>query len=93
MARIALPWFWEVRNDWHVTKEGQRHFLGDHPDGRSPPRKTKGTWITQFAIVQAFHALMAPFPRSRLQTGPGGLTVVEVFDKVSRPVRPTSGTA
>lgn len=31
MARIAAPWFREDRNGWYVNKDGQRHFLGDHP--------------------------------------------------------------
>src|SRR5262249_52413726 len=83
MARIASPWFWEERKGWYVNKDGQRHFLGEHPEGAPPPRKQKGKWNAPQPIVQAFHALMAAPPeRSFPKSSPGsGPLVAEILDK------------
>jgi integrase len=84
VARTASPWFWEERQGWYVTKDGQRHLLGEHPQGAPPPRKIKKRWNAPPAIVQAFHELMAKPPNAVPQPPPapaGGLTVGEVFDK------------
>ncbi len=59
MARTSHPWFWEERQGWYVNKDGQRHFLGEHPAGAPPPGKRKGKWNAPPTILQAFHALMA----------------------------------
>ena len=59
MARTASPWFWEERQGWYVNKDGQRHFLGEQPQGAPPPRKITKKWNAPASILQAFHALMA----------------------------------
>ena len=69
MARIASPWFWSDRNEWWVTKNGQKHFLGDHPAGAPAPRKQRGKWNAPPAILQAFHELMAR-PSEPISTSP-----------------------
>jgi integrase len=89
MARTASPWFWEERGGWYVNKDGQRHFLGNHPDGASAPKKTKGKWNAPEPIRLAFHALMAAPPAEAPTVKPGrssvsatdALTVAELFDK------------
>jgi integrase len=79
MARTASPWFWEERNGWYVTKDGQRHFLGDHPSDTPNPRKSKGKWNAPEAIRTAFHALMSkPIAPVSPQND---LTVAVLFDK------------
>src|SRR3954447_24086297 len=83
MARTAHPWFWDERNGWYVNKDGQRHFLGEHPADAPLPRKVKGKWYIPPPIAQAFHTLMAnqqpiaavSIPNS---TGP---SIVEILDK------------
>jgi hypothetical protein len=59
IARVGSPWFWEERKGWYVSKDGQRHFLGAHPEGAPITRKHKGTWNVSQVIVQAFHLLTA----------------------------------
>ena len=59
MARTASPWFWEERQGWYVNKNGQRQFLGQHPEGAPAPRKHKGKWNAPQQILLAFHSLMA----------------------------------
>jgi integrase len=84
MARTASPWFWEERQGWYVNKDGQRHFLGEHPEGASPPRKHKGKWNAPQPIVLAFHTLMAaPLEQTFPKTSPqaDGPLVVEILDK------------
>lgn len=84
MARTASPWFWEERNGWYVNKDGQRHFLGDHPPDSPAPRKTKGKWNAPAAIRDAFHAVMSakPAPQSPQNSVPGSVpTVGSVFEK------------
>jgi integrase len=83
VARTARPWFWEKRQGWYVNHAGQRHFLGEHPEGAPPPRKIKTRWNTPPAIMQAFHALMAEPPEAAPpQSSPTGvLTVAELLDK------------
>jgi integrase len=84
MARTASPWFWEKRQGWYVNKDGQRHFLGAHPEGAPAPRKTKGKWNAPNSVMQAFHTLMAdPDPKNVPKTFPRttGPTVPEIFDK------------
>src|SRR5688572_18616159 len=83
MARTASPWFWGERNGWYVNKDGQRHFLGEHPEGAPPPRKVKNRWNPPQSILQAFHALMATPPEPPVpKMSPGeGLTVPEILDK------------
>lgn len=83
MARTASPWFWEERQGWYVNKDGQRHFLGEHPEGAPPPRKQKGKWNAPQPIVQAFHALMAAPPEQNFpKVSPGGGPLVaEILDK------------
>lgn len=83
MARTASRWFWQERKGWYVNKDGQRHFLGEHPDGASPPRKHKGKWNTPQPIMLKFHELMAappeqPAPKLPPSSGP---TVPEILDK------------
>jgi hypothetical protein len=91
MARTANPWFWEERNGWYVNRNGQRHFLGDHPADAPAPKKTKGKWNAPEAIRTAFHALMAapparePRPHSVPDSVPGQLSVSELFDKYEVP--------
>lgn len=82
MARIARPWFWEERQGWYVNRDGQRHFLGEHPQGAPPPKKTK-KWNVPPAILTQFHQLMAApaeTPRST-PAAPTGITVAVVLDK------------
>jgi integrase len=83
MARTAAPWFWEGRQGWYVNKDGQRHFLGGHPQGAPPPRKTKNKWNAPASIVQAFHALMARTQKTTSDSAPQstGPTVPEILDK------------
>jgi integrase len=86
VARIAHPWFWEERNGWYVNRNGQRHFLGDHPPDAPDPRKTKGKWNAPEAIRTAFHALMASPAEPILSApeppqNPDGLTVGVLFEK------------
>ena len=56
VARTASPWFWEERNGWYINKDGQRHFLGEHPADAPPPRKTKKKWNAPPDILRAFQA-------------------------------------
>jgi integrase len=85
MARVAAPWFWEERQGWYVNKDGQRHFLGEHPADAPPPHKHKKKWNAPPAIMRKFHDLMAQegpaaaAPKSA--PTPDGLTVAEVCDK------------
>lgn len=85
MACVPSPWFWEERKGWYVNKDGQRHFLGEHPDGASPPRKHKGKWNAPQAIMQAFHTLMAerssPANVPKLSPKARGPLLVEILDK------------
>jgi integrase len=85
MARTPSPWFWDERQGWYVNKGGQRHFLGEHPQGAPPPRKSKGKWNAPPAIVQAFHALMAapaePKAAGKTAVKADGLTVAAILDK------------
>lgn len=83
MARTASPWFWEERNGWYVNKDGQRHFLGDHPPDSPPPRKSKGKWNAPAVIREQFHALMAAKPERHAvpNSVPERLTVGDLFDK------------
>jgi integrase len=83
VARTASPWFWEERQGWYVTKDGQRHFLGEHPQGAPPPRKVKKKWNAPEPILQAFHALMAAPPEQPVPTLPpsSGPTVAAILDK------------
>jgi integrase len=81
VARIASPWFWEERGGWYVNRDGQRHFLGDHPPDAPPPKKVKGKWNAPPSIMQAFHALMAAPPTPAPTPAPQGITAAEVFDK------------
>lgn len=46
MARRAKPWYWEARDGWYVTIDGQRHRLADGEKNRA-------------RADQVFHALMA----------------------------------
>jgi integrase len=83
VARTASPWFWEERQGWYVNKDGQRHFLGEHPQSAPPPRKIKKKWNVPEPIPQAFHALMAaptgqPDPTPTANQGP---TVAAILDK------------
>ncbi len=83
MARIASPWFWEERQGWYVNKDGQRHFLGEHPEGAPPPHRNKTKWNAPPSILQAFHTLMAQ-PADEAMPQPkatGGRTVAEVLEK------------
>ncbi len=83
MARIATPWFRSERNSWYVCKDGQQHFLGEHPEGAARPRKHKGKWNAPQPIIQAFHELMAK-PSGAIKEKPkatGDLSVAEVFEK------------
>ena len=84
MARRPSPWFREDRNGWYVNKDGQRHFLGEHPDGAPPPRQDKKTkkWNAPAAVMQAFHELMAKGDSVPKRTDkPEGPIVADVFDK------------
>jgi hypothetical protein len=86
MARTASPWFWDERNGWYVNKDGQRHFLGDHPPDAAAPRKLKGKWNAPEVIRTAFHTVMSakPAPQSPQNSRPGsgpGLTLAELFEK------------
>ena len=86
MGRIPTPWFWEERNGWYVTKDGKRHFLGEHPTDAPPPKKAKGKWNAPQAIRQAFHDLMAergksPAPDKKSANSATGSSVAELIDK------------
>jgi len=82
MARIASPWFREDRNGWYVNKDGQRHFLGEHPEDAPPPRKHKGKWNAPPSIMKAFHALMASTePAPKMSTLDHGPSVADIFEK------------
>lgn len=81
MARTASPWFWEERQGWYVNKNGRRHFLGGHPQGAPPPRKTRKRWNAPPEIVAAFHALMAAPPEAPAPAPAAGPTAAELFDK------------
>lgn len=83
MARVAHPWYWEERDGWYVTKDGQRHLLGGHPENAPPPRKTRGKWNAPEAIRLAFHALMVappPTPAAAPVTA-SNLSVARLFDR------------
>ena len=62
MARTPSPWFWEERNGWYITKDGQRHFLGEHPPDSPKPKKARGKWNAPDSIREQFHSLMAAKP-------------------------------
>jgi hypothetical protein len=83
VARTASPWFWEERQGWYVNKDGQRHFLGEHPKGAPPPRKIRKKWNTPESILQAFHALMAAPPEQPAPAPPPnhGPSVAAILDK------------
>ncbi|MFO0966424.1 MAG: tyrosine-type recombinase/integrase [Gemmataceae bacterium] len=81
MARTASPWFWEERQGWYVNKDGQRHFLGEHPVDSPSPKKARGKWNVPLPILQAFHELMAKAPKEPSAPEVDGLTIAEVFDK------------
>ena len=60
MPRKPTPFYWEARDGWYVTIDGQRHNLGRHPDGAPKPKKNaKGVWNTPKEIEQIFHDLMS----------------------------------
>jgi integrase/recombinase XerC len=68
MVRLPQPWFWSERNGWYVTKNGQRHFLGEHSTTAPRPRQTRGKWNPPDAIRNAFHELMTAKPSSPQST-------------------------
>ncbi|QEL16784.1 reverse transcriptase domain-containing protein [Limnoglobus roseus] len=84
MARTAHPWYWDERNGWYVNKNGQRHFLGDHPPDAPEPRKIKGKWNPPEIIRQQFHAIMASAEPPVAKNSPtisSGLSLAVLFDK------------
>jgi integrase len=83
VARTPFPWFWQERSGWYVNKDGQRHFLGNHPPDFPLPRKHKGRWNVPPAIQQAFHVLMSIPQATFTKTVPtmAGPVVVEILDK------------
>jgi integrase len=83
MPRRPYPWFRADRNGWFVNKDGQRHFLGNHPPDAPAPRKQKGKWNAPPAIIDAFHELMLSDPEYALESvlKGEGMTVAQVFDK------------
>lgn len=88
MARKPSPWYREDREGWFVTLNGQRHFLGTHPEGAPTPKKSERTklWNTPRVILDAFHKLVAEGPPEELpepaeeEAGPGEDSVVAVLD-------------
>jgi hypothetical protein len=79
MARIAQPWFWAERNGWFVNRNGQRHFLGDHPPNAPRPRQVSGKWNAPEAIRLQFHELMASTPEARPTTSKIGLSLADLL--------------
>jgi integrase len=84
MARTPTPWYWEERQEWCVNLNGDRHKLGEHPQGYPAPRKAKGKWNAPKPITDRFDELKVEV---RQQAKRGGvvkaeaLTVIEVYDK------------
>jgi integrase len=60
MARKPSPWWWADEKGWYVNLAGKREFLGKHPEGAEPPRKSKrsGKWNAPKTIMNVFYKLM-----------------------------------
>jgi integrase len=43
--RPSKPWFRSSRNAWFAQVNGKKHFLGEHPKGARPPKKTTANGI------------------------------------------------
>jgi integrase len=59
------PWYWAAKNAWFVEIGDNRHLLGKHPEGVSPPRKRKKgdpPPKPPKEIEQAYYRLMATDP-------------------------------
>ena len=59
MAKKPSPWFWEARDGWYITRNGQHVNLGKHPADSPPPSKHNGKRVVPDPIMQAFYAAMA----------------------------------
>lgn len=59
--RKPFPWYMEERDGWYVRVNGQRHFLGKHPEGMKKPAKSKktGRWNWPEDIDLAFRRLLS----------------------------------
>ncbi len=64
MAKKASPWWWEARKGWYVQLDGQRHFLGEHPESRPKPRKGKTGWNAPQEILDALATLQKGQPQA-----------------------------
>jgi integrase/recombinase XerC len=83
MARIPQPWYWADRNGWFVNKNGQRHFLGDHPPTSPKPRQINGKWNAPDFIRLHYHELMATESQTKPKaaSAKSGLSLAELFEK------------
>ncbi|HTU17857.1 MAG TPA: site-specific integrase [Gemmataceae bacterium] len=82
MAKKPSPWFWEARDGWYITRNGQHIKLGKHPADAPPPSKRNGKWVVPDSVMQAFYDTMstnteAENPRSAAD----GPAVAEIFEK------------
>src|SRR4051812_39231277 len=78
MAKRPFPWYMEERDGWYVRVNGQRHFLGKHPEGTKKPEKAKktGRWNWPAEIDLAFRRLLGGEP---VQEAPSD-RVIDVLD-------------
>ncbi len=79
MARTARPWYWIERGGWYVSISGQRHHLGDHPDGFPAPRRQRGKWNAPQRILDCFHELLAAPTSGTISIAPPVTDVFEQF--------------
>jgi len=59
MAKKPSPWYWEARDGWYITRQGQHIHLGKHPADAPPPNKRNGKWVVPYPIMTAFYAAMS----------------------------------
>src|SRR5262245_50815669 len=83
MAKKPSPWFWEARDSWYITRNGQHVNLGKHPADSPLPSKRNGKWVVPDLIMQAFYTAMTSNPEveNPPSTAPSGPTVAEIFEK------------
>src|SRR5262245_48522591 len=88
MAKKPSPWYWEARDGWYITRQGQHVHLGKQPADTPPPNKRNGKWVVPDPIMTAFYAAMSAKAepnssncRDRREEGAVGPTAAEIFEK------------
>lgn len=78
LMRQPKPWYRAALGAWYVEHHAKQVRLGEHPDGASPPKKTKGSWNPPPVILDAFYKLMATDPANLPKAGQ--ILVAQVCD-------------